>query len=128
MLKSTLIAGGLVLLMLNTAQGAVELGQSANLDLEPAINGDVSATGLFPAQAMEDAFGAYLKWTKHRGISRLAAFESRADELEPAINGGVSATGLFPTQMMEEQFGAYLDWTEEREVRRFDAFRVTDFD
>ncbi len=44
---------------------------TVNLELEPCINGEVSASGNFPSQAQEDEF-----------------------YLEPCINGGVSADGL----------------------------------
>jgi hypothetical protein len=54
--------------------------------LEPALNGEVSASGLYPTQAIEDAV--------------LAAGETA---LEPAINGAVSDDGLYPSQAMKRQ-------------------------
>ena len=33
-----------------------------DLSLEPCINGDVSRTGNFPTQDMEDQIAAYLEW------------------------------------------------------------------
>ena len=36
--------------------------------LDPGANGSVSATGIFPSQAMEDQFHAYLAWTKAAGL------------------------------------------------------------
>lgn len=33
-----------------------------DLSLEPCINGEVSSTGLFPTQEMEDQVFAYLDW------------------------------------------------------------------
>ncbi len=62
-----------------------------NLDLEPCINGEVSATGLFPSQEAEDE---YLK----------SLSQAEALELEPCINGEVSASGLFPSQEAEDQY------------------------
>jgi len=56
--------------------------------LEPSINGGVSATGLFPSQAEEDAYLA-----NQLGM-----------ELEPCINGDVSSTGLFASQAEEDAF------------------------
>lgn len=70
-------------------------------DLEPAINGAVSANGLFPSQAMEEELTAYLRWTKMQGLSRLVAFESM-------IDGGSFADNPLPSRRMEEQFGAYM--------------------
>jgi len=52
--------------------------------LEPCINGEVSASGLYPTQADEDA---------------ARAAEQRP---EPSINGQVSASGLYPTQAIED--------------------------
>ena len=53
------------------------------LELEPCINGGVSASGLFVSQAEEDA---------HRTKMLVS------HDLEPCINGGVSASGSFATQ------------------------------
>ena len=128
MLKSTVIAAGLAALMFNSAPGSSEAGSAAALDLEPAINGAVSASGLFPSQEMEQAFQAYLTWTKRQGLSRLAAFEEGGRGLEPAVNARVSAKGGFPEQEMEDAFQAYLAWTEKTDAGPFYAFRVTDFD
>lgn len=47
---------------------AVFAGFSFVRDLEPAINGEVSASGLFPTQAMEDQFNAYVRWTRENGL------------------------------------------------------------
>jgi hypothetical protein len=54
--------------------------------LEPAVNGEVSTSGLYPTQAVEDAV--------------LTAGENA---LEPAINGAVSDDGLYPSQGMKRQ-------------------------
>ena len=56
MLKSTFIAGGLALLLATAATQAAALDDATARQLEPALNGEVSATGLFPSQEMEDAF------------------------------------------------------------------------
>ena len=117
MLKSTLTAGFLAALLLNAGPAPADTNPNFHKDLEPALNGQVSATGLFPSQAMEDAFQAYLRWTKESGLSRLAAFESRQDE-----------TQILPTKDMVDQFRSYLAWTEATEARRFHAFMVTNFD
>ena len=55
-------------------------------DLEPAINGAVSAHGLYPTQAMED-----------EALSR-----NSDNALEPCINGAVSASGTHVTQAAED--------------------------
>ena len=38
-----------------------------DLDLEPCINGAVSASGTFPSQIMEDQIQAYLVWGTKTG-------------------------------------------------------------
>lgn len=124
MLKSKFIAGGLALLLISTSSQAAALDESSARQLEPALNGEVSATGLFPTQAMEDAFNDYLAWTRERGLSRLAAFEPVARDF-PAGQGSLS--GRFPTQEMEEQFKAYLAWTGESPNSLFYAFRAVEF-
>jgi hypothetical protein len=102
---------------------AVSAGEQPNVDLtvEPCINGEVSASGLFPTHAMEDAFAAYLDWTEDQDLSRLVAFE-------PVIADGVIAGGQFPTRRMEEQFVAYMRWVDEQGLSPFYAFVATDFD
>jgi hypothetical protein len=57
-----------------------------DLALEPAINGGVSANGLYPTQALQD-----------RGESRDAELA-----LEPCINGAVSASGNYVSQAAED--------------------------
>ena len=61
--------------------------ETTDLDLEPCINGGVSASGNFASQQAADARNEY------------AAHDEYA--LEPCINGGVSASGIFPTQALE---------------------------
>jgi hypothetical protein len=65
---------------------------SGAYDLEPCINGGVSATGRYATQAEEDR--------------QLAP--RQALELEPCINGAVSARGLFPSQAAEDQWRARM--------------------
>ncbi len=59
-------------------------------DLEPCINGDVSATGLFASQEEED-----------RLLAERQALETELD-LEPCMDGGVSATGNYASQAEED--------------------------
>ncbi|MCB1772859.1 MAG: hypothetical protein KDI88_04535 [Gammaproteobacteria bacterium] len=61
------------------------------LDLEPCIDGGVSATGLYVDQASEDL--ALL-------IEPIMADDEYA--LEPCINGGVSALGTLPADFSSE--------------------------
>ncbi len=65
--------------------------ETTDLDLEPCINGGVSASGNFASQQAADAHNEYV------------AHDEYADEyaLEPCINGTVSASGIFPTQALE---------------------------
>ena len=99
---------------------ANEFGGS-NTSLEPAINGGVSASGVFPTQEIEDEFLNYLRWTKENGLSRLVAFE-------PLIENGSGFGYRFPTPSMERQFVAYLRWVEDQGRSPFYAFRVSNFD
>jgi hypothetical protein len=114
----TVVAGTLFLSGVGNAAERIGVG---NRDLEPAINGAVSANGLFPTQAMEEEFAAYLRWAKDRGLSRLTAFESMFD------SGDRTAASL-PNERMGEQFGAYLRWVDEQGLSPFYALMVTDFD
>jgi hypothetical protein len=124
MLKSSFLAGGLALLLVSTNPQAAALDETSARQLEPALNGAVSATGLFPTQAMEDAFNDYLAWTREQGLSRLAAFEPVVRDF-PAGQGSLS--GRFPTQEMEEQFKEYLAWTGDSQYSLFYAFRAVEF-
>ena len=117
MFKSILVTGIAGLLLLSDP---VQPAQPTSLDLEPAIDGAVSANGLFPTQAMEEAFAAYLRWTKDRGISRLAVFE-------PLIDAAAVEASL-PNERMATQFDAYMRWVDEQGLSPFYAFMVTDFD
>lgn len=76
---------GLALFVATSAHAA----SAANLsDLEPCMNGGVSAAGLFVDQGREDL------------VTQLAPIMS-ADEfaLEPCINGDVSALGTMPVEL-----------------------------
>jgi hypothetical protein len=121
MFKAILATGTAVLFLLSGLVEPVEASDPAGLDLEPAINGAVSANGLFPSQAMEEEFAAYLLWTKDRGISRLFAFESM-------FGGGTAQEVPFPNPRMTAQFEAYLRWVDNRNISPFYAFMVTNFD
>ena len=124
MLKSTFIAGGFALLLASATTQAAALNDASARQLEPALNGEVSATGLFPSQAMEDAFNDYLAWTKTEGLSRLAAFEPVVRDFP---EGQGSLSGRFPNQVMEDQFKEYLAWTGEGHSGLFYAFRAVEF-
>lgn len=65
-----------------SAIGSVSAGETRSLD--PCVNGEVSASGLYPSQAIEDAVRA------------------SGRSLDASLNGEVSASGLYPTQAMED--------------------------
>jgi hypothetical protein len=120
MSKAFVVAGIAGLLLSAPVKSSEPVG-GTSLDLEPAINGAISATGLFPSQAMEDAFAAYLRWTREQGLSRLVAFESMLDA------GTVHGMTL-PTPHMTAQFEAYMSWVDAQDLSPFYAFAVSDFD
>ncbi len=70
---------------------AVQADQTSGLDLEPCINGGVSAGGIYPTQAAEDLANSY------REQSELADLA-----YEPRVNGGVSSSGRYVSQGMED--------------------------
>jgi hypothetical protein len=76
---------------------------------------------------MEDAFVAYLDWTKAEGLSRLTAFESNEANLARAMSGEASASRCLPSKAMEDRFRDYLVWADDTDAGLFYAFRVTDF-
>ncbi len=125
MLKSIFVAGGFALLLAAATTQAAALDEASARYLEPTLNGEVSASGLFPSQEMEDAFNDYLAWTKTQGLSRLAAFEPVVRDFP---EGQGSESGRFPNQAMEDQFKEYLAWTGEGNSGLFYAFRAVDFD
>jgi hypothetical protein len=53
---------------------------TAELDLEPCVNGAVSARGTFPTQAMEEQVNAYLAWSEKTGRPYYL-FQVAADKL-----------------------------------------------
>lgn len=62
--KAMVLVGVLAAPTVHTMAGEVVLS------LEPCINGEVSATGIFPTQAMEDQFLAYARWVERNGLPR----------------------------------------------------------
>jgi len=117
MLKSTLIVGAIALTLFATGpRAAAPAGANPN-ELEPAINGQVSASGLFPSQEIEDQFNAYLAWTKAQGLSRLVAYEPRT-----------GAEEVLPNQAMRQAFEDYLKWAVESDRGIYYAFTTRNFD
>jgi hypothetical protein len=106
---------------------AAELTTPANLGYEVGMSGEVSYSGRFPTQAMEDQYNAYLAWVDANGldITHAVAAEIRpVESLDGVLNGNVSATGRFPTQAMEDQFNQYLSWVEQDGLDQDYAFRL----
>jgi hypothetical protein len=94
---------------------AAELSNPASPSLEACINGEVSASGRFPTQAMEDQFNAYTNWVNANGLTVEHAFAPEVPairSLDAGWNAKVSASGRFPTQAMEDQFNAYTSWVQ----------------
>ncbi len=81
-MKKTLMV---TLLGFTIITGVIHANVMTPNDLEPTINGGVSASGLFPNQELEDRFGTF-----------------NEDDIEPSLNGEVSASGLYPTQEIED--------------------------
>lgn len=115
MLKTTLIVGVIALTLFAAGPRAAEIITPAGL--EASANSEVSASGAFPTQAMEDQFLTYLAWTKTQGLSRLVAFEPRT-----------GAADVLPNEAMRAAFEDYLVWTTRNETGHFYAFTVTNFD
>jgi hypothetical protein len=84
----------LALLALSSALATA--GAFSELDLEPCINGAVSAKGQFPEQALEDA------------VLSLTNGPLDAYALEPCMNGGVSASGRYVDQSVEDAVEALI--------------------
>jgi len=61
-------------------------------DVEPCINGAVSASGLFPSQALEDEY--------NRLVARL--------EQDPCAAGAGAAPWVFPNRQMEQRYAALV--------------------
>ena len=77
---------------------------AADNRLEPAINGQVSASGTFATQAGEDWYQAQQRIAAElRAEHQLALLhEAELDpQLEPCINGNVSPSGLFASPELE---------------------------
>ncbi len=117
MLKPTLIAAAIALSLFAIGPRAGETAIGTADHLEPAINGQVSASGLFPTQEIEDQFNDYLAWTKARGLSRLVAYEPRA-----------GAEDVLPNEGMRQAFEDYLTWAVETDRGLYYAFTTRNFD
>lgn len=81
-MKTTSTLKAITLIAALSAIGSVSAGETRSLD--PCVNGEVSASGLYPSQAIEDAVRA------------------SGRSLDASLNGEVSASGLYPTQAMED--------------------------
>lgn len=106
---------------------AAELNTPANLGYEVGMSGEVSYSGRFPTQAMEDQYNAYLAWVAKNDldVTHAVASEIRpVASLDGVLNGNVSSTGRFPTQSMEDQFNAYLSWVDTHGLDQDYAFRL----
>jgi len=106
---------------------AAELRTPAELGYEVGMSGEVSYTGRFPNQAMEDQFNAYLAWVEQNGVAAEHAFVGKIEpmpSLDGVLNGNVSATGRFPTQAMEDQFNAYVTWVEREGLEKDYALQL----
>jgi hypothetical protein len=78
---------------------------AADHRLEPAINGQVSASGNFASQAGEDWYQAQQRIAAELRAEHQLALLHQADldpQLEPCINGNVSPSGLFASPELEE--------------------------
>jgi len=82
------------------------VAEDSELNLEPCINGDVSASGQFSSQEAEDQF------MKEQQV------EAKQHDLEPCISGGVSASGRYPSQEAEDR----QQQSNIEELERFSAF------
>ncbi len=106
---------------------ATEPNTPAQLGYEVGMSGEVSYSGRFPTQAMENQYNAYLVWIAENDLDVTHAIDARirpVASLDGARNGNVSATGRFPTQAMEDQFIAYQQWVATTDVEADYAFRL----
>jgi len=104
---------------------AMEVPHPAKTGLDACVNGDVSASGRFPTQAMEDQYNAYVAWVAENNLDVTHAINPRIEAtsaLEPAGNGNISASGRFPTQAMEDQYNAYVAWVQTTGLTKAEAF------
>lgn len=77
---------------------------AADNRLEPAINGQVSASGTFATQAGEDWYQAQQRIAGELRAEHQLALLHQADlnaQLEPCLNGNVSPSGLFASPELE---------------------------
>jgi hypothetical protein len=104
---------------------AGELATAPMASLGTSLNGQASASGRFPTQAMEHAFDRYLDWVSENGLGleyALSTSTHPVHALEPGRDANVSASGRFPSQAMEEQYHAYLSWVENAGLDTLHAF------
>lgn len=104
---------------------AMEVTSPATTGLDPCVNGDVSTSGRFPTQSMEDQFNRYMDWVAENNLDVTHAIDPRIEAtsaLEPAGNGNISASGRFPTQAMEDQYNAYVAWAQNTGLTKAEAF------
>lgn len=104
---------------------AMEVTNPGQVGLDPCVNGDVSTSGRFPTQAMEDQFNRYLDWVAENNLDVTHAINPSIEAtsaLEPAGNGNISASGRFPTQAMEDQYNAYVAWVQDAGLTKAEAF------
>jgi hypothetical protein len=106
---SAILAAGLLGLA-GTTVAAEAVNPNA---LEPCINGQVSASGLYPTQAEEDAARARPDPSLDGRVSASGLYPTQAVEdavraageyaLEPSLNGEVSSDGLYPSEAFKRQ-------------------------
>ncbi len=104
---------------------AAQPATATEAKLDPCLNGQVSESGRFPTQAMEDEFNRYLSWVTENGLGiehALANPVQPVHALEPSLDAKVSASGRFPTQTMEDQFIAYVEWVQSNGLDTLHAF------
>lgn len=130
MIKNSVLKSLAIAAVFATAGGlqANEPATPAQLGYEVGMSGEVSHSGRFPTQAMEDQYNAYLAWVAVNDLDATHAVDPilrPVSSLDGAQNGNVSATGRFPTQAMEDQFNAYQTWVAQSGVDADYAFRLT---
>lgn len=81
--------------LLTSVMSVVQAVEPQYEELEPCLNGEVSASGTYASDAEETL-----------ARSRTENAEAHRLALEPCVNGEVSATGVFPTQAHEDHFNA----------------------
>lgn len=106
--------------ILTTANAAA----TADMSLEPAVNGAVSASGVYSSQAAEDWVNAQRRTAEVLRLEHQLALVHGANvsaQLEPCINGSVSDSGAFSSNRIEEAARAiaHLDIVELLESSRY---------